>query len=277
MARPGVILGLVLIGALASAVGCAPSQSAQSVHSASASVPPSSEHFVAGGFIPVTEADAVLGSSAALITIVAFFDLESDKAASWDARARRTLDRVMQRYGPAVRVVLKHYPLYLHPHARKAAIASQVVLENLGPQWFFSFTKRVMDNEYGADDEFLEKAATEIGLPVDVYRRGLLDKRHERKVDADVVLAKHIGEGLAAPLFAVNGVISNGPRPFEWFSGVIGQELGPARALQVAGLSPGQVYERRVAENLANPPRHHHYHPNEEIRTDLGLRTPSSG
>jgi hypothetical protein len=233
------------------------------------------KHFVAEGLIPVGAEDAVVGSEDALITIVAFFDYEAiPNAPEVGATARHTLDQVMHDYGPAVRVVLKHDPMYFHPQARQAAIASQVVLENLGPKWFFSYTKRIIDNEYGSSDEFLETAATELGLALAIYRKGLQDPRHGRKVEADMALAKQIGDGLAPPLFAINGVVANGARPHLWFSGVIHAEMQPARALRDSGLSPREVYEHRVAHNIANPPqRHHHpsYEPErDEIRTERG-------
>jgi protein-disulfide isomerase len=209
---------------------------------ASAEVPSSAE-------VPVDARDPAWGAPSAPVTIVAFTDLQCP----FCARAHDTVERLRRDYGPdRLRVVIKHNPLPFHNDALPAAVTAQAVYELAGPETFFAFVTKVFEHQRSLSDADLVRYAQDVGVD-----RGTLLARGsspelERKVREDMALAQELG-ATGTPAFRINGITLTGAQPYDRFAELIDAELQASRQLLAQGVSPQQVYAKRVASNFTQP------------------------
>lgn len=116
-------------------------------------------------------------------------DLQSPgcRTALDDVRALRA------RYGEALPVVLRHFPLERHKHAYAAAEAAEEAFAQ-GNGWAYAeaLLGRVEELAAGGQRVLLSLAG-ELGLDVDEVELALIDGRHTLAVDADQAEGKAIG------------------------------------------------------------------------------------
>lgn len=137
------------------------------------------------------------GSAGAVLEILEFSDFECPYCAG----ARPVIDSLMDRHGDAVRLLYRHYPLPMHPHAQSAALAA-VEAHRQGSFWpyhdlLFAHQDRLTDAD-------LVGYADSLGLDSAAFERVLGERTHAGEVAADV----EQGMALAVtgtPTFFVNG------------------------------------------------------------------------
>ncbi|MFJ1705187.1 DsbA family protein [Kitasatospora sp. NPDC088346] len=122
-----------------------------------------------------------------------------------DVRALRA------RYGDALTVELRHFPLEKHKHAYAAAEAAQEAFDQ-GRGWEYveAVLGRVEELERGGT-AFLVSVAEELGLDAEELDLALIDGRHMLLVDADQAEGKAIGVS-GTPTYVIAGQRLDGGR-----------------------------------------------------------------
>ncbi|MFB7950381.1 DsbA family protein [Kitasatospora phosalacinea] len=115
-----------------------------------------------------------------------------------DVRALR------ERFGDALTVELRHFPLEKHKHAYPAAEAAAEAFEQgLGWEFAEAVLARLEDVERGGAPVLVEIAAA-VGVDADEVDTALVDGRHMLWVDADVAEGRAIGV-TGTPTYVVAG------------------------------------------------------------------------
>lgn len=195
--------------------------------------------------LPVGADDPQRGNADALVTIVEFGDFQCP----FCAKASKTLDRVVETYGPdKVRHVWKNQPLPFHPAARPAAELSVAILKVGGNDAFWKFHHAAY-----ADGGLNEERLGELTQQSTLDRRALgsaIAEHGRAKVDADIALADRVG-ARGTPTFFINGVLVSGAQPYDVFVAAIDAELAQANAAITAGTPRAKIYQARVAANAS--------------------------
>ncbi|MEN9649361.1 MAG: hypothetical protein RL094_328 [Candidatus Parcubacteria bacterium] len=88
---------------------------------------------------PVTAADHIRGNKNAKIVIIDYSDLECPFCKSFHA----SLSKIVTTYGKDVAWVYRHFPLDIHPKARKEAEASECAAELGGEEVFWKYIDHI--------------------------------------------------------------------------------------------------------------------------------------
>ncbi len=157
------------------------------------------------------------GPADAVLEVLEFSDFECP----FCAEARPVIDSLAALHPDEVRVVYRHYPLPVHPHARAAAIAS-VEAARQGAFWpyhdlLFTHRERLTDVD-------LVGYADSLGLDTAAFAKAIRERSHEEAVEADVELGRALGV-TGTPTFFVGGYRLVGVPPL-W---VLEEALKPFR------------------------------------------------
>jgi protein-disulfide isomerase len=167
--------------------------------------------------VSVAATDMVRGPAQAPITIVEY----SDYQCPFCARVNPTLDRVRQTYGDRVRIVFKDFPLPIHPEAPKASEAAYCAGDQ-GKYW--EMHDRLFANQQALQLPALKQHATALGLDGNAFNQCLDSGKHGARVAENIKSGEKLGIG-STPTLYVNGRPVVGAQPFEYFKGVIDEEL----------------------------------------------------
>lgn len=157
-----------------------------------------------------------LGSPAAKVTIVEYSDFQCP----YCRQSQDTLKQVLREYRQNVRLVFKHLPLPIHPHAFRAAQAAYCA-ERQGRFWeYHDLLFRAAD----LSEDTLRAIARESSLDVEQHSACLKSDASRAQVTKDVQEARQAGfQG--TPTFVINGRVMRGAIGLEDFKRVIDQEL----------------------------------------------------
>ena len=188
--------------------------------------------------LPLDPRDMAMGDpDQAEVTLVEFTDFQCP----YCARAAATVRQLQQKYGRALRVVVKHNPLPFHPMARPAALAALAA----GKQGkFWGLHDQMFEHPQELDELHFLKWAKQLGVDVNRFRRDRADPALARQVDDDMAVAESV-EARGTPTFFINGRKIVGAQPVDVFSVVIDEELASARAAHRQGTT---WYESRIAD-----------------------------
>lgn len=201
--------------------------------------------------IPINADDPARGASDALVTLVVFTDLQCP----FCVRFASTLSRLQQTHkDKSLRVVVKHLPLPTHPHALTAARVAEGVRATRGDEAFFRFHDLAFEHQEEMSQEALVSWAASAGADAQEIERGLADGTWDRKVKADMALAKRLGV-LGTPHSFINGRSLQGMESYEVLEEAVSVEEGKASELVAQGVPRGNVYRVRAAENFAEEMR----------------------
>lgn len=203
----------------------------------------------AGDPIPVTEADPLLGSPDAPVTIVVFGDVTHPSC----AREQAKLDGVRETYGSdKVRIAWKQLPAE-RDSAKDAAALGAAIFEVGGSRAFFAFARSVFATRIAEPKTELaealilgaEAANREVSFkPSDLRER--IDGAGP-KLAEDAALAKTL-QVRAVPTFFINGIrLSGGVAPELWKRVVDAELEATAEAIEKGNRST--VYAERLGAN----------------------------
>lgn len=196
------------------------------------------------GPLPVTPDAAIWGDKGALVTIVWFGDLECPHTRN----AYRVIEAVQRAFTGEVRVVWRHRPLSIHPHAKDAARVLAGIRRELGDAAFWRFVAAVSGDARDADRTRLEQWAERAGAEPIRVTAWLASRDTESEVARDLELAGTF-DVRATPTFFVNGVRVDGTRSYDDMKSVVQKELAASRGLAALGNQKG-IYAARVRKNL---------------------------
>jgi protein-disulfide isomerase len=161
--------------------------------------------------------DPVRGPANAPITIVEYSDFQCP----FCARVNPTLERIRQTYGDRVRIVFKDFPLPNHGEAPKAAEAAYCAGEQ-GKYW--EMHDRLFANQQALQLPALKQHAEALGLDTAAFNQCLDSGKHASRVTENLKAGEALGISSTPTLF-VNGRPVVGAQPFEYFKGIIDEEL----------------------------------------------------
>mgnify|MGYP001318805340 CR=1 FL=1 len=128
--------------------------------------------------------------------------------------AQQDLRLLRERYGDALEIRLRHFPLEKHAHAYAAAqAAEEAYVQGRGEEYTAAVLARAGElAERG--EEVLLSVATELGLDAEEVATALIDGRHLLIVDADQAEGRALGV-TGTPTYCVGGERLDGSRSQE--------------------------------------------------------------
>jgi protein-disulfide isomerase len=142
--------------------------------------------------------DPARGEATAAVTIVEFTDFQCPACASMHP----VIEEAMKTYGNKVRLVIRDFPLTMHPNARKAAEAANAAHAQ---GKFFEYASLLFKRQSALDVPSLKKYATEIGLNRARFDAELDSGKYAAEVKHDIDEGDIYGVD-STPAIFVNGV-----------------------------------------------------------------------
>ena len=186
---------------------------------------------------------AVIGNNKALVTIVAYIDLQCP----FTKRAWDTLHELMRKNPKKFRVVFKHNPLPFHNDAKLAARAAEAAKKQ---KKFEQYAQKLFDNQSALDRDSLIKYAKELKLNEKKFIEEMDGPETLGQVTIDLESASDAGVK-GTPHFLFNGVSFSGAQPLESFQAALDRELQIAQKYSKANknISGQKLYEKLVKDN----------------------------
>ncbi len=176
-----------------------------------------------------------------------------DVECGWCEKLLPVLDELMEGskvegdafagYKKGVRFVVLHYPLPFHRNAPLAHQAIQEVFEQKGPETFYKYFRKVMQNQKAMTRENLETWAQELGVNMPRFKQALDSEKHKEFVAMVQSMARGVGiQG--TPSVFVNGKFMLG-RGLPIFRRAIDDAMSQAENMmkEKPGLTADKVYE----------------------------------
>ncbi len=134
--------------------------------------------------------------------------------------SQSAIKQVLQNYGGNVKLVFRHLPLEIHPHAFSSAQAAFCAGEQ---GLFWQYHDALFASESLSPEAFNEMA---VGLRLDLpkFKSCFNSEASRTSVLRDIQEAKRLGIN-GAPTFVINGKLFRGALGFEAFKTIIEREL----------------------------------------------------
>jgi predicted DsbA family dithiol-disulfide isomerase len=167
-----------------------------------------------------TAGSPFLGKESAPISLVVFSDFQCP----YCSKVQPLLDEILKKNPDKLKVVFKHLPLQMHKQAKPAALAS-IAAHEQGKFWQMHDALFAVSKELSK--ETIEKAAKDIGLDMEKFKKDLASPSVQAKLKKDMVDAGKAGVGGTPTLF-INGRQVKG-RGANVLQEMIDQELAPKK------------------------------------------------
>lgn len=157
------------------------------------------------------------GNASAEVTIVAFIDFECPfcRAAFSD------FEQIRDQFGPAVRIVFKHFPIAsIHPRATNASLAAQCAHDQ-GAFWEYY---RALFEEQRLDDGSLVGYARALGMNSEAFEQCLGRQLHAGNITQDLQDGIDVGVR-GTPTYILNDELVLGVTTFETWNAKIIEHL----------------------------------------------------
>jgi protein-disulfide isomerase len=171
-------------------------------------------------FAVATDDQPAKGNPNAAVTVVEFTDYQCPTC----AQAQPVLERLLTEYGDRLRLVVRDFPLEMHPEARKAAEAAEAAREQ-GKYW--DFAAILFRNQSALKPEQLKQYAQVLGLDRAKFDAALDSGKFADKVERDLLDGQRFGI-TGTPSFFVNGRRTR-EITYEGLKAAIEAALKPAR------------------------------------------------
>lgn len=144
-----------------------------------------------------TTGSPFLGKKDAPISLVVFSDFQCP----FCSKVQPLLDEVLEKNPDNLKVVFKHLPLQMHKQARPAALAA-IAADEQGKFW--QMHDKLFASSKNLSQENIEKAAKEIGLDMEKFKKDLASPTVQEKLKKDMIDAGKAGVSGTPTLF-ING------------------------------------------------------------------------
>ncbi len=158
----------------------------------------------------------IIGNKNAPVHIVAFLDYQCP----YCANIYPTLQQLVEKYPEKANLVIKHFPLRMHPYAEKAALASLAA----GKQNKFKEVSEIyFKNFKNLNDETIKNLAQQAGVNIDKFNKDREDESLKKIINDDLSLGRRIGIRGVPAVFINGKAVKN--RSIEALSQMVEQEL----------------------------------------------------
>jgi protein-disulfide isomerase len=144
-----------------------------------------------------TAGSPFLGKEGAPISLVVFSDFQCP----FCSKVQPLLDEILKKNPDKLKIVFKHLPLQMHKQAKPAALAS-IAAHEQGKFWQMHDALFAVSTQL--NKETIEKAAQDIGLDMEKFKKDLAGPTVQEKLKKDMVDAGKAGVGGTPTLF-ING------------------------------------------------------------------------
>ncbi len=151
---------------------------------------------------------AYLGAAAAPVTIQVFSDFQCPYCRDMD----QLLGELRAKYGDAVRVVWRDFPLDMHRYSRLAAMAAREAYAQKGNEGFWAMREKLFagqDKDEGQGPAAVRGYAKEIGLDTRRFAAAIAQKTHLKRIEKELAVATSLGLNGTPTLF-VNDYMAAG-------------------------------------------------------------------
>ncbi len=180
-----------------------------------------------------------IGPPDAEVTMVCFSDFQATKG----ARNARSLRKIAEKFGDAVRIVYRANPLPKHPDARRAETAARAA-HRQGRFWEFH---DALFERTGSREDDLIASAKKAGCDMDRFLKDMDNPRLMEQAAADRQAALEIGVD-NTPFNFINGRPLGPIRFPEDAYSLVNDEIRRARSLVAGGKAKKDVYEALIAD-----------------------------
>jgi protein-disulfide isomerase len=167
--------------------------------------------------------DPSRGPQTAPVTVVMFTDFQCPACSA----THPVLDEVIKQYGARVRLVVRDFPLDMHPNSRKAAEAAGAA--NAQGK-FFEYISLLYRNQQQLDDASLKRYASDLGLDRARFDADLDGGKYAAEI------ARDVAEGKSYGITGTPAIFINGVRLLDLSEGAMRAAID--RALERAGQRP---------------------------------------
>jgi protein-disulfide isomerase len=161
------------------------------------------------------------GPANAPVVMVEFSDFQCP----FCSQAAALIKQITDAYPNDVRFIYKNYPLPFHKEAMPAAKAS-VAAGKQGK--FFEMHDKLFENQRALSADFYTKAAQEIGLDMDKFKKDMDDPSTQALIDQEMKEARE-ADVRGTPTIFINGKKPQG-RSFELYKSIIDEALKAKKA-----------------------------------------------
>jgi len=155
---------------------------------------------------PLSDRDHIKGLATAPLELVEYGDFECPHC----GRAAVVVNQLTDELGARLRFAFRHFPLAkMHPHARKAAMASEAAAAQGGQGKFWEMHDLLFANAGKLAMPDLLEYAERLQLDVARFEAELLADTYAPRVQEDVASGVRSGVN-GTPTFFINGVRHNG-------------------------------------------------------------------
>ena len=179
--------------------------------------------------------DPVIGDPNAPVSIIMFSDFECTFCTVFYEKLYGNLSEDFIEPGK-INLVIRDYPLSIHPNAMNAAKAAECA-EEQGK--FEEMFKYLFENPKALSNEEPEKWAEKTGLDAGLFSACMADPATDEEIQKDIKDAQNAGV-LGTPAFVINGKLYIGTRPYLEMKDLIEEAIRENKIT----LSPSDVYER---------------------------------
>ncbi len=188
------------------------------------------------------------GAKATKVTIVEFSDFQCP----FCKRAEPTVKGLLDKYGKDVALVWMNQPLPFHDHAMDAATAFQAAARQ-SPDKAWALHDKMYENNTALARADIEKYAAGVGLNLARFKKDWDDPKIKAEVEEDSKTGTALGAN-GTPTFFINGNQIVGAQEASAFEAVIDAQIKKADELIKKGTPLRDVYDKLMADNVANAP-----------------------
>jgi protein-disulfide isomerase len=184
-----------------------------------------------GAVYPWLAAVSATGAIEAPVTIVEFSDFECP----FCGKVAPVIGELLKAYPNQIRLIFKHKPLPIHPHA---ALAHEAALAAEEQGKFWEMHDLLFANQKRLERADLLEYAKQLNLDVVVFQQALDSHRYKPVIEQNLAEARGLGVD-GTPTCFVNGRKIIGARSLAAFKGLIDEALGLAKPVLNAATGPG--------------------------------------
>lgn len=152
--------------------------------------------------MPVGNADHMLGSEHAAVTVVEYGDFECPNC----KQAAPAVKMLLERFVGSVRIAYRHFPLVeVHPHALVAALATETAA---GQGKFWPMHDLLFDNQHHLKPSQIRGYAERLELDMVRYDADMKDTLYLQRVREDIE-GGNLSGVRATPTFFINGKLQD--------------------------------------------------------------------